>query len=323
MKNMEERTKQLLDRYIRCKATRNDWRELKQAAHGWSEPEMEQQLADAWSRYDDTLPVPDETHRFLHGLKPQGHRLEWHTWMRIAAMLLIPLLSAAMLYLYRQNRQLEQWMDNSLAVVVRSGDKSELTLPDGTRVSLNSSTKLTCDKAFGRVHRDVYLEGEAYLEVSKDASKPFRVHTPHADIEVKGTCFNVRAYSDDDYTETMLMEGSVQLTTERQQRILLQPMQKAIYSHSDGLLKVKPSDGDFETAWLRGELVFRSTDFADLIKTLERYYDVEIEVMGHSPEHDRFTGSFRKESLHAILNILQIHYHFRYAERDGKIIINY
>ena len=320
---MEEKTKQLLDRYIRCKATRNDWRELKQAAHGWSEPEMEQLLADAWSRYDDTLPVPDEMHRFLHGLKPQGHRLEWHTWMRIAAMLLIPLLSAAMLYLYRQNRQLEQWMDNSLAVVVRSGDKSELTLPDGTRVSLNSSTKLTCDKAFGRVHRDVYLEGEAYLEVSKDASKPFRVHTPHADIEVKGTCFNVRAYSDDDYTETMLMEGSVQLTTERQQRILLQPMQKAIYSHSDGLLKVKPSDGDFETAWLRGELVFRSTDFADLIKTLERYYDVEIEVMGHSPEHDRFTGSFRKESLHAILNILQIHYHFRYAERDGKIIINY
>ena len=320
---MEEKTKQQLDRYIRCKATRNDWRELKQAADGWSEPEMEQQLADAWSRYDDTLPVPDETHRFLHGLKPQGHRLEWHTWMRIAAILLIPLLSAAMLYLYRQNRQLEQWMDNSLAVVVRSGDKSELTLPDGTRVSLNSSTKLTCDKAFGRVHRDVYLEGEAYLEVSKDASKPFRVHTPHADIEVKGTCFNVRAYSDDDYTETMLMEGSVQLTTERQQRILLQPMQKAIYSHSDGLLKVKPSDGDFETAWLRGELVFRSTDFADLIKTLERYYDVEIEVMGHSPEHDRFTGSFRKESLHAILNILQIHYHFRYAERDGKIIINY
>ncbi|MGN0054122.1 MAG: FecR family protein [Bacteroides sp.] len=320
---MEERTKQLLDRYIRCKATRNDWRELKQAARGWSEPEMEQLLADAWSRYDDTLPVPDETHRFLHGLKPQGHRLEWHTWMRIAAILLIPLLSAAMLYLYRQNRQLEQWMDNSLAVVVRSGDKSELTLPDGTRVSLNSSTRLTCDKAFGRAHRDVYLEGEAYLEVAKDASKPFRVHTPHADIEVKGTCFNVRAYSDDDYTETMLMEGSVQLTTERQQRILLQPMQKAIYSHSDGLLKVKPSDGDFETAWLRGELVFRSTDFADLIKTLERYYDVEIEVMGHSPEHDRFTGSFRKESLHAILNILQIHYHFRYAERDGKIIINY
>lgn len=320
---MEERTKQLLDRYIRCKATRNDWRELKQAAHGWSEPEMEQQLADAWSRYDDTLPVPDETHRFLHGLKPQGHRLEWHTWMRIAAMLLIPLLSAAMLYLYRQNRQLEQWMDNSLAVVVRSGDKSELTLPDGTRVSLNSSTRLTCDKAFGRAHRDVYLEGEAYLEVAKDASKPFRVHTPHADIEVKGTCFNVRAYSDDDYTETMLMEGSVQLTTERQQHILLRPMQKAIYSHSDGLLKVKPSDGDFETAWLRGELVFRSTDFADLIKTLERYYDVEIEVMGHSPEHDRFTGSFRKENLHAILNILQIHYHFRYAERDGKIIINY
>lgn len=320
---MEERTKQLLDRYIRCKATRNDWRELKQAAHGWSEPEMEQLLADAWSRYDDTLPVPDETHRFVHGLKPQGHRLEWHTWMRIAAMLLIPLLSAAMLYLYRQNRQLEQWMDNSLAVVVRSGDKSELTLPDGTRVSLNSSTRLTCDKAFGRVHRDVYLEGEAYLEVAKDASKPFRVHTPHADIEVKGTCFNVRAYSDDDYTETMLMEGSVQLTTERQQHVLLRPMQKAIYSHSDGLLKVKPSDGDFETAWLRGELVFRSTDLDEVMRTLERKFGMTIVNEGHLDSHDRFTGNLKPSTIYEALNILQLHYRFTYRAKDDCIVIKW
>ena len=113
-----------------------------------------------------------------------------------------------------------------------------LTLPDGTEVTLNRYSSLTCPKRFEHDRRDVRLQGEAYFEVSKDARRPFTVEAGGMEVQVLGTHFNVEAYPADTEVRTTLLEGSVAVSTDHgKKRLLLQPNEAAVYNRHTGLLR--------------------------------------------------------------------------------------
>ena len=154
---------------------------------------------------------------------------------RIAAILLIPLLSVLSGYLYFNPVNQEEGIGN-LVVHADRGERSGVTLPDGTQVKLNAESSLSYTHDFGRELRQVNLEGEAYFEVTRNEDKPFVVHTKYLDIEVLGTSFNVYSYERENVMEMALISGRIKIQTcsEPSRVVYLKPNEKALFNKESG-----------------------------------------------------------------------------------------
>ena len=323
---MERKTHTLLEKFVRNSISSQEGKELKDSVAKMSDEELTQTLSDVWENYETSVTVPDGVSHFMKKLSPAPHSHQPHflyTFLKVAAAVIIPVLLGTQIFFYYNNEKLNSLLNSQLTVQVESGDKTELTLPDGTKVYLNATTSLSYPSDFGLKNRSVYLDGEAYLEVAKDVKKPFYVHTENVNIEVLGTKFNICAYPEQEHVETMLIEGSVKLTTigDRAHAIVMKPHEKVVYSKLSDSLYVSPTSGEFETAWMRGELVFRSTCFSDIMNKLEKRYGMKIEILENDYNSDLFTGSFKEDNIYDVLKILQMHYNFTFMEKDGKIVI--
>ncbi|MCH5718063.1 FecR family protein [Niabella hibiscisoli] len=158
--------------------------------------------------------------------KPKG-RFRKIVWA-VAAVLVLAMGSTAV-YMHLTESNPADHSKNILTT--KKGSKSSLVLPDGTKVQLNSDTRLSYNQSFGKQLREVTLEGEAFFEVAKDANHPFIVHTKTMNIKVLGTVFNVRAYDNEKNTQTTLLEGSVEVTlNKRNERnlVVLKPHEKIV-----------------------------------------------------------------------------------------------
>ena len=231
-------------------------------------------------------------------------------------------------------------------VLARPASKTKLILPDGTTVWLNSGSKLTYDTWKGKSSREVYLIGEAFFDVTKNASKPFIIHTKHLDVKVLGTSFNVKAYPEDKVTETSLIHGSVEVYLIRQpekifrlipnQKLVVQnaivdvPVKKDVsidLKQAVAILPLKPivlsnSDAQLvETGWLNNLLLFEDESFGEIAKKMERWYDVEIQFSNKALEEIRMTGSFEKETLIQAIEALRFISNFNYKVENDLITI--
>jgi transmembrane sensor len=180
------------------------------------------------------------------------------------------------------------------------GQTYQVQLPDGSRVWLNAQSSITYPVNFeGKMQREVTLKGEGYFEVAKNPAHPFIVKSNAQRVEVLGTHFNVHAYPDEDQISTTLLEGAVRLNG----LTYLKPGQKAIYKNSQFSLSI--ADIAAETAWKDGRFSFSGKDFQEVMKTIARWYDVEI-VYDYKPEHLRIAGGIsRYENIEEVLGILQ------------------
>ena len=242
---------------------------------------------------------------------------------RIAAILLIPLLSVLSGYLYFNPVNQEEGIGN-LVVHADRGERSGVTLPDGTQVKLNAESSLSYTHDFGRELRQVNLEGEAYFEVTRNEDKPFVVHTEYLDIEVLGTSFNVYSYERENVMEMALISGRIKIQTcsDPSRVVYLKPNEKALFNKESGIITVEKTDNRFETAWLRGDLVFRSTKLSDVLAKLERRYGVNIHLNDFSLANDLFTGNFDSEYIVDVMDLLERHYDFTYDIRGDDIFIH-
>ncbi len=144
-------------------------------------------------------------------------------WAVAAAMLF----AVAFSYSYFNSTGRAPLSNKENVVSTRKGSKTNLELPDGTRVWLNAASKISYNENFGKSSRELFLSGEAYFEVAKDKQKPFIVHTASMDIKVTGTVFNVKAYPSDGSSETSLFEGSVEVALKNsEKKIVLKPNEK-------------------------------------------------------------------------------------------------
>lgn len=224
-------------------------------------------------------------------------------WRQVAAILLIPLLSFWIAFLYMQTNE------ESVELVeyfVPKGEQSLLTLPDGSIVHVNSGTLLVYPQRFVGDMRSVYLMGEANFEVRKDKRHPFVVKTGHLKVKVLGTKFNVHAYPEDEKTVTTLESGSVMVQKLNNEDIItLKPNEQLEYDNPTGEFNKKIIDSSLYSGWTNGELNFAGMTLKDILLTIERIYNVHIIISPHLVTTDVYTIKFKqKNSIKDVMNII-------------------
>ena len=230
-------------------------------------------------------------------------RFKFKKWMRVAAMLFLPLFTAAGMYVYMYKAESS---NAPLVVAVERGQKANITLPDGSKVWLNSQSKLTYTANFNLKKRELELNGEAYFEVAHNPNKPFIVHSDDLAVEALGTAFGIKAYNEDDLISSILMRGKVRVTTPDGESILM-PNDRIMYdktTHKKALSTVTNAT-DF-TGWIHNELRFENESLGEIGKTLQRIYNVEIIYASEKLKNQRYTGTLNNNSLESVLNIITL-----------------
>jgi ferric-dicitrate binding protein FerR (iron transport regulator) len=241
---------------------------------------------------------------------------------RIAAVLMFGLLIGSvgmMLNQVKQNQSAEVFYTETY---VPKGEKSELTLPDGTHITINADTKLRIPSNFSASNRQLELEGEAYFKVMHDSDNPFIVKTESINIEVLGTSFDLSCYADEDMVTTVLDEGKIRFAGANNNKVngtYLQPGETAYYHKSSGVFRVMETvKTDKASAWKQGIITFKDMPFYLLVKKIERQYNVEIEV-DESLKFEKYTGEINEQTVWAVLNNFAIATPFN-VESSGKKI---
>lgn len=206
-----------------------------------------------------------------------------------------------------------------LAMAVPAGQRMKIDLADGTSVWLNSNTRISFPEAFGAHSRRVSIDGEAYFTVAKDADHPFTVETSYGDVVVRGTEFNVEAYSDANMFNLSLVEGAVDF--HRQNRTVSLTPGRVLTVAGDGSLgyaDVEPT----ALEWVHGIVSFRDMPLRDIIGRFEKYYGVKVAFDRPDIADVRFSGKFYLEDgIEHALNTIRHDVRFTYeADRDFRRI---
>jgi hypothetical protein len=218
-------------------------------------------------------------------------------------------------YMKHQRLVSEEVLQDEL-IVPRGGEYS-LVLSDGTRVYLNSMSRLIFPVRFSGDNRKVILEGEGYFEVQKDEKRPFIVQVSGMQIQVLGTSFNVKAYQDEQNVYTTLVEGKVRINSEDDQlngEFFLEPDQQAIFDKRNSIVSVKDVDAAQYMQWTTGRYIFVDQPLDEIMKTLSRWYDFTFRYSDESLKEMRFEGGLNKyENIYPILDIIN---------RTGKVKVD-
>jgi ferric-dicitrate binding protein FerR (iron transport regulator) len=202
-----------------------------------------------------------------------------------------------------------------------NGETYQLSLPDGSKVWLNSASSLTYTTSLKESKkRMVRLTGEAYFEIARDKSHPFIVKTDRQEVEVLGTHFNVNSYSDEPFTATTLLEGSVKVSSDVGSQVLEPGEQSAI----DGLtINVHSVNTEKVIDWKNGDFVLNNENFKTALRKIARWYDVEI-IYDSSIPDDIESGGWisRKAKLSAVLKSIESTGQVRFRIEGKKIYVS-
>ncbi|TRZ41589.1 FecR family protein [Robertkochia solimangrovi] len=225
---------------------------------------------------------------------------------------------------YNSSSEYEELVFNTLNVPY--GKTFELQLSDGTKVHLNSGSSLRYPVHFLKErNRNVYLDGEGYFEVSKDPEHPFLVNTGNYKVEVLGTQFNVMNYNDELETKVVLVEGSVKFfNPEYSNEVLLSPAMMATANKLTPASKIELTKVNTQlyTAWIDGRFIYRDMPFSQIIKKLERKYNVQIVNNNKDLENQPFSGNLGDESIEDVLSFFNEVHGLNYEIKDNTIHIN-
>ena len=208
--------------------------------------------------------------------------------------------------------------------VAPKGEKSKVILDDGTLVWLNSGSELNyyLDKKSNQ--RKVDLTGEGYFDVSKNKDLPFVVHTKRFDIKVLGTQFNVSAYDNDIVNEATLKEGSISILNNRTGKFLdVKPGEQVKVNLKTNKMTVENVRVDHYMSWIENKLRFDNSSFSEVVKKLERWYDVKIILDEELLYKERYTMTIKTESLREVMELIQITTPIHYKIEEEKVFITY
>ena len=184
------------------------------------------------------------------------------------------------------------------------GGQYRLMLPDKSLVWLNAKSSITFPSAFIAKERKVSVTGEVYFEVSKDKTRPFIVETGDADVEVLGTQFNVNIYPDEENAAVTLLEGSIKLSHNYTSKILI-PGQQAIFNKNTNNIQLKNVEVDNVVDWKNGLFIFEDASVPEVMRQIERWYDVDVKYVGKTPDI-KFNGVVsRNNNVSKLLKLLQ------------------
>jgi len=224
-------------------------------------------------------------------------KLSFYQWgLRVAAVLIIALLVGHFLF---EESGFSEMPEQT--ITTPPGAKTSYTLPDGSLVWLNSGSTFSYPVRFGKT-REVKLIGEAFFKVVK-SDNPFIVSTQYGNVIVKGTSFNVNAYTDVNAFETTLVEGSVAFKIKgTENEVTLKPGEQ-IQKTGQGYA-IKPVETKYFTSWKEGKLLFNREPFPSFVKKLERWYNVKIEYNDPKLDEIWYTGTIEMESISEVMEMI-------------------
>ena len=215
-----------------------------------------------------------------------------------------------------------------LVLDIPKGGTYAVTLPDGTDVWLNAASTLKYPRRFGTDIREVELVGEAYFDVAKDETRPFRVVSASQAVEVLGTAFNVSAYPDEPETKTTLVEGKIRMTlggtgtgiAQANPTVVLSPNEQSVVRGGE-ITKAEVDVSRF-VAWREGLIVLDHTDVTQVIRQLERWYDVEFVLEDALPADIQLSGKLpRNVNLSGIIEALQVSTKMNFIIEGRRVMV--
>jgi ferric-dicitrate binding protein FerR (iron transport regulator) len=251
--------------------------------------------------------------RSLPGIKQRALNI----YFRVAAILLLPLLIYSVYSIVgglNGRQDVMQWVE----IVSPYGARTHFNLPDGTKVSLNSGTKLKYNSDFNR-ERKLKVEGEAYFDVYHDKSSPFVVLTDVLSVKVLGTKFSIASFPDESSIEVVLEEGKVQLAGIGNSFLeILKPDERFIYDKLNQKRNIENVDARHLTSWKDDILMFRAQPLSEVLKELGRWYNVKFEILDPEVTAFRYRATFRNEPLEEILRLISQTAPIEYEIKDRK-----
>lgn len=206
-------------------------------------------------------------------------------------------------------------------VIVPSGGEYQLVLSDGTVVYLNSKTRIRFPECFTGNGREVEVVGEAFFEVKRNEHEPFVVKTGHYDITVLGTSFNVMAYSGENISSTTLVDGSVLISGEDiGESRTLRPNEQLVLDCQAGKVDVKSVNVSYVTAWKDGMFRFRDERLEEIMRVVERWYNVVVRFEDDGLKDLRFGFNMsRHETINPVLQVFELNGKVSII-KDGKVL---
>lgn len=237
-------------------------------------------------------------------------------WILSTVASIALLVIATGLFFYAESSKSQQYN----TIIVPPGQRINVLLSDNTNVWLNANTTFRYPSKFARKNREVFLDGEAWFDVSKNKKKPFIVKTDQGEVRVTGTTFNLEAYSEYKNFVTSLFEGSVDIYQNNAKLATLKPNQKGMLQNDRYFIST--IDNTDEYLWRNGLIAFNNMKLEDILLELEKYFDIQIEINTKKLPQHRYTGKFRQaDGVDYALRVLQKSIHFSYNRDDEKQII--
>lgn len=319
----------LFNKFLRKEATRDEvslliqWLKDEESFHTWTDEQWKSVSSDMDPALQQKLlghikgKIQQDRYNIQKiSMKRQSLFYQWS--IRVAAVIL--LLLATSLGVYQYTKQQMNMPD--MVVSVDKGQKANMTLPDGSKVWINSDSKLSYGSHFNFQERMLHLDGEAYFEVAPDKKRPFIVKTGEVSIKALGTSFNVKSYRDEKRISAVLMTGKVEVQSKFTKEILYPNEQITIDRLTGKMRKEEMREASSYSNWRYNILRFHAETFENIVLTLERNYNTSIVFKSEKLKQYRFTGTLGNTSLESILQILSLTSPLSYEVKDGQILLD-
>ena len=264
-------------------------------------------------------------------------------WLKVAAIMLVIIISSVVWKMNKKSTSNEEVVYTEIIVPI--GEKAQVILADNTHVWINSGSRFKYPVKYGTANREVFLEGEAYFDVTKQHGKLFVVNTKDIKIKVLGTAFNVKNYALDKNVETTVVRGlvKVECTSAQNNAVYVNPNEKAIYvkdnrqiaisSSTRGMVKpeteksiqpilISKINPEPVICWKDQQLVFTDETFGDMVVKMERWYNMKIRINDSTLMAERYNGKFvHNETIYQVLEAIKMTTPINYTAKDNIIII--
>jgi ferric-dicitrate binding protein FerR (iron transport regulator) len=236
--------------------------------------------------------------------------------LRIAGVLMLPLVIFIAINTFNRSYMIkEAWVE----IKAPAWTKAQFSLPDGTTGWLNSNSSVKYNRNFTS-DRIITLEGEAFFDVAEDKRRPFKVNTKDINVEVLGTRFNIASYENEKNIEVVLEEGKLLFNdTDRGKSLIMNPNELLVYDKNLLDFSTQVIQPQKYISWTEGKLVFRNDPIDEIAKRLERWYNIDVEVVGSSNEDLRLRATFINEGLEEVLDLLKRSLPIDYNIKNGEL----
>lgn len=252
-----------------------------------------------------------------------GRRRRFSKIAMFAAVIVIPLVIFAAGFIHLDKRTGGALLSSGEIVTEtsRRGEVKEVVFQDGTRVRLNAGTSISYPRFWGFRSRSLTLEGEAFFDVVPNPGRPFIVNVGSSRVKVLGTKFNVKAYDKNGSLEIFLQEGVVEFESGGRS-FMMKPNEVLKFDGNSGDVKIScPENGSDSILWTENVISFRSSGFADVARSLERWYDVVFEVVDTAAFNRNFTFRTVQLPLHSLLDELEYISDLRFSEKGDTVTV--